>query len=298
MVVRTKPTSTTVTSSTGGNGKDESIKPHPLSSSSWSSSDHDATSSDEPEEKAKIMLFSESGVGKTDFICRNAPDPMIIFDFDGRSLRTIKKVRRETGKTIHHVRILLPGEEDSPEETKLFATESLKKTFRNLKWAVRQSLLGQMSTIGFDGATEFDLLSKLAYDGCKVSTKEGAFGKDKDFVNYQFWRVFNICRQGQAHIILTSREKEIYKDHQSTGDFTFRASKVINEAVDISLQLRAKDQLSGSGKKYEIEVIKAGVDDKKNSKVGKVYKERDWQECGPFALICSDIYGGSIEDWK
>lgn len=267
------------------------------SSRSWSSEDHDATLDGESEGLAKIMLFSESGIGKTDFICRNAPDPMMIFDFDGRSLRTIKKVRKETGKTIHYVRIYLPGEEGEPEETKLFAQESIKKAIRNLSWAVKQSLSGNMRTIGWDGCSEYDLLAKLAYDGAKVQTKDGAFGKDKDFVNYQFWRVFNIVNRGQAHFILTAREKEIYKDHQSTGDFTFRASKVINEAVDFSLQLSAKNKLSGDGKKYEIEIVKCGVDDRSNSKVGKVYKEKDWQQHGPFAVICADIYGGEIEDW-
>lgn len=291
MVVRTKA---------GSNGKDaKSISSSSVSISSpdWSDEEHDSTLDGESEGKAKIMLFSESGTGKTDFICRNAPDPIMLFDFDGRSLRTVKKVRIETGKTIRYVRIYLPGEEGEPEETKLFAQESIVKAIRNLKWAIRQSLTGDIKTIGWDGCSEYDLLAKLAYDGAKVQTKDGAFGKDKDFVNYQFWRVFNIVNRGMAHFILTAREKEIYKDHQSTGDFTFRASKVINEAVDFSLQLRAKDRLGSDGKKYEIEIVKCGVDDRSNSKVGKVYKERDWQEYGAFAVICSDVYGGHVADW-
>lgn len=296
MVVRTKPTTTS-------NG---STKPVSLSSpSNWSNEDHDFSSNNEPSKKAKLMLFSETGVGKTDFICRNAPEEIAIFDFDGRSLRTVEKVRAETGKVIHHVDIFLPGEENSPEETRIFALESINKTIRNLKWCVKQSLLGKIKVIGFDGASEYDLLCKLAYDGCKTELVDGkikntgSYGKDRDFINYQFWRVFNVCRQGNAHLIMTSREKEIYKDHVSTGDFTFRASKVINEAVDFSLQLRAVDLLTPgvNGKKYELEIIKAGVDDRSDSKVGKVYKERDWQEYGPFALICADVYGGDVRDW-
>lgn len=296
MVVRTKSTGNT------GNGKDSvksSSSTSSFSSSDWSDEEHDSTVDGESEGKAKLMLFSESGTGKTDFICRNAPDPIMIFDFDGRSLRTVKKVRLETGKIIRYVRIYLPGEEGEPEETKLFAQASISKAIRNLKWAVKQSLSGDIKTIGWDGCSEYDLLSKLAYDGAKVQTKDGAFGKDKDFVNYQFWRVFNIVNRGQAHFILTSREKEIYKDHQPSGDFTFRASKVINEAVDFSLQLKALDVMTPgvTGKKYQLEIIKCGVDDRSNSKVGKVYKEKDWQEHGPFALICSDVYGGDVTDW-
>lgn len=294
MPVRVDKSEKAKSSSTSENGGKSSII---YTSRSWSDEEHDATLDGESEGKAKIMLFSESGIGKTDFICRNSPDPIMIFDFDGRSLRTVKKVRKETGKAIHYVRIYLPGEEGEPEETKLFAQESIKKAIRNLRWAVKQSLSGEMKTIGWDGCSEYDLLAKLAYDGAKVQTKDGAFGKDKDFVNYQFWRVFNIVNRGTAHFILTAREKEIYKDHQSTGDFTFRASKVINEAVDFSLQLKAKDKLSGEGKKYEIEIVKCGVDDRSNSKVGKVYKEKDWQEHGPFAVICSDVYGGDVADW-
>lgn len=298
MVVRTKA----VGSSGSGNGKDSS-KSASFSPPDWSDEEHDFSSNNEPSKKAKIMLFSETGVGKTDFICRNAPEEIAIFDFDGRSLRTVEKVRAETGKIIHHVDIFLPGEEDTPEQTRVFALESINKTIRNLKWCVKQSLLGKIKVIGFDGASEYDLLCKLAYDGCKTELVDGkikntgSYGKDRDFINYQFWRVFNVCRQGNAHLILTSREKEVYKDHVGTGDFTFRASKVINEAVDFSLQLRAKDMLSGNGKKYEIEVIKAGVDDRSNSKVGKVYKEKDWEDYGPFALICSDVYGGDVTDW-
>lgn len=302
MVVRTKP------DNVSGNGKDIS-RPKPSTSSSfsspdWSDEEHDFSSNNEPSKKAKLMLFSETGVGKTDFICRNAPEEIAIFDFDGRSLRTVEKVRAETGKIIHHVDIYLPGEEEGPEATRIFALDSINKTIRNLKWCVKQSLVGKVKVIGFDGASEYQLLCKLAYDGCKTELVEGkikelkSWGKDTDFINHQFWRIFNICRRGDAHLILTSREKEIYdKEHKATGDFTFRASKVINEAVDVSLQLKAKDKLGSSGKKYEIEVIKAGVDDRADSKVGKVYKEKDWQEYGAFALICSDVYGGDVKDW-
>lgn len=295
MVVRSK------VAGTAGNGKDSakssSSSTTSFSTPDWSDEEHDSTLDGESEGKAKIMLFSESGVGKTDFICRNAPDPIIIFDFDGRSLRTVKKVRLETGKVIRHVRIFTPGEEDSPEETKLFARSSIAKTIRNLKWAVKQSLTGGIKTIGFDGATEYTLLAKQAYDGVKEQTKDGAFGKDKDYVKHQFWRVVNIVLQGQAHFIITAREKEIWKDNKPTDDFSFRADSVINEAVDFSLQLRQKDKLSGEGKKYEIKIIKCGVDDRLDSKVGKVYKEGDWQEYGPFAVICADVYGGDVTDW-
>jgi hypothetical protein len=298
MVVRTKATGTT-------NGSKDS-KSLSFSSPDWSDEEHDFSSNNSPSKKAKLMLFSETGVGKTDFICRNAPEEIAIFDFDGRSLRTVEKVRAETGKVIHHVDIFLPGEEGTPEETRIFALDSINKTIRNLKWCVKQSLLGKIKVIGFDGASEYQLLSKLAYDGCKTELVDGkikelrSWGKDIDFINHQFWRIFNICRRGNAHLIITSREKEVYdKEHKATGDFTFRASKVINEAVDFSLQLKAKDKLDpgSKGKKYEIEVIKAGVDDRSDSKVGKIYKEKDWQEHGPFALICSDVYGGDVTDW-
>lgn len=292
MVVRTKVV---------GNGKDSSSKPSSSSSSisppDWSDEEHDSTLDGESEGKAKILLFSETGMGKTDFICRNSPDPIIIFDFDGRSLRTVKKVRHETGKIIRHVRIFTPGEESEPDETKLFARASIQKTIRNLKWAVKQSLTGNIKTIGFDGASEFTLLAKQAYDGVKEQTKDGAFGKDKDYVKHQFWRVINVVLQGEAHFIITAREKEIWKDSKPTEDFTFRADSVVSEAVDFSLQLRAKDKLGSDGKKYELKLIKCGVDDRSDSKVGKVYKEKDWQEHGPFALICADVYGGDVTDW-
>lgn len=300
MVVRSKVTGNT------GNGKDstKSSSSTSFSTPDWSDEEHDFSSTNEPSKKAKLMLFSETGVGKTDFICRNAPEEIAIFDFDGRSLRTVEKVRAETGKVIHHVDIFLPGEEEGPEQTRIFALESINKTIRNLKWCVKQSLLGKIKVIGFDGASEYQLLCKLAYDGCKTELVDGkiketrSWGKDIDFINHQFWRLFNICRRGNAHLILTAREKRVFdKEHKDTGDFTFRSSSVINEAVDFSLQLKAKDLLSGTGKKYEIEVIKAGVDDRSNSKVGKIYKEKDWQEYGPFALICSDVYGGDVTDW-
>lgn len=269
-------------------------------SDSWTTTgDHDFSSNNKPNKRAKFMLFAKAGVGKTAFVCRHAPDPIAILDIDGRALPTVEQARRDLGKTIHHVEILLPGEEGDPDETKLFAQSSLNKLFKNLKWAVGQSALGKMSTVYVDGCTEVDLLAKLAWDGCKAQTKEGAFGKDKDFINYQFWRIINIWRRGNAHLVLSSREKEIYKDHEATGDFTFRAAKVIDEAVDFSLQLRERDRMDGKGKKYEIKVIKSGIN---RSKSGKVYRESEWQEFGPFAHICNDIYSdlyedGSVTDW-
>lgn len=298
MVVRTKATGAGETSV-----KSSSSSIGPVD---WSSEEHDFSSNNTPSRKAKLMLFSETGVGKTDFICRNCPGEIAIFDFDGRSLRTVEKVRAETGKIIHHVDIFLPGEEGTPEETRIFALDSINKTIRNLKWCVKQSLLGKIKVIGFDGASEYQLLCKLAHDGCKTELVDGkikelkSWGKDIDFINHQFWRIFNIARRGNAHIVMTAREKRVFdKDHKDTGNFTFRSSSVINEAVDFSLQLRAKDKLEpgAKGKKYEIEVTKAGVDDRSDSKVGKVYKEKDWQEYGAFATICADVYGGNVTDW-
>lgn len=238
------------------------------------------------------LLAAESGVGKTFFLLRYCPPPIAYFWYDNRSQENLDKAR-EDGIAIYDKRLVMPVGNLSVEETKKAARDIQETTIRNVIWATQKS---RAKTIAFDTATEFSAILKLAFDGVKEQTKEGAFGKDKDWVKYQWQRIFAIVRNSPCNLITTARVKEVWRTNENgqqvaTGVNTYRCPEEVSELVDWTVELKLEETLAGRRRpKFKLDVIKSGND---LSKYGKVYRQKDWEDMNmnPFEFIRWELQG-------
>lgn len=281
--------------------------------------DHDFTLESEITPRMNVAIAGGTGVGKTSFITRYCPSPICLIYYDGRSEVAINE-GRDLGKKIWGLDI--PFDADilrSEEEGKRLARDIIRKTYKNLKWAVGMSLQGQMKTIAIDGGTELSQIFDLGFDGV-VEDRPGKYGKDFSYVDSQWRRIFSLLYQSKAHFIVTTRTKEIYKDNEgndgktrqvATGEFDIRGPKVIGELCTWAAHLSLSDSpIQGviARKKKDLEalwqlkMIKSG----RNGTYHKAEFDRsDWNpgdnKYGPFAWISylqnKDLVDCKPEDW-
>lgn len=251
---------------------------------------------DQPKRQANILIFGDGGTGKTSFVTRYAPPPIAVINFDGRDQHAVYEAL-QLGREIHRCSIdFTPKHRMSPDQVKSLALESVDKVERNFERAV---FSGKYRTILLDTGTEYSEILKLSFDGVQEQTKEGAYGKDKDYVNRRWWKLFNLARQGNAHLVVTARASEIWINNQPTGRFKMRGAAVINDAVDWAGWISHKKGPKGRSKKeIQLEITKAGIN---LAELGAVYDKSDWDEYGgPFVYACYQqfIATSDLEDWK
>jgi hypothetical protein len=238
------------------------------------------------------LLAAESGVGKTYFILRHCPPPIAYFWFDNRSQDNLDQAR-DAGIAIYDKCLSMPTSNLSAEETKKAAREIQEFVIHNIIWATQKN---RCRTIAIDTATEFSHILKLAFDGVKEQTKEGAFGKDKDWVKYQWQRVAAIVRNSPCNLICTSRVKEVWRTNENgqqvaTGVNTYRCPEEVSELLDWTVELKLEETLAGRRRpKFKLDVIKSGND---LSKYGKTYRQKDWEDLSmnPFEFIRWELQG-------
>lgn len=251
-----------------------------------------------PTRQANILIFGEDGTGKTSFCVKHAPEPIRVINFDGRADDVVAEAIKD-GRDIEMCKIMLTHKDLPPGQMMKEAGRVVDETMYSLEYALSNGA----RTILFDTATEYSEILKLAFDGTLKQTKEGAYGKDKDFVNRQWWRIFNRARAAKsAHIIVTARHKEIWKKREdgtqyATGKFTYRCSPAVSAAVDWSAEIRLKKDHGRVIPAIELEIKKAGTN---WEEISEIYSESDWEYMGgPFVYACVKMYKDSdLEDWQ
>jgi hypothetical protein len=258
-----------------------------------------------PKRQAIALIFGDSKTGKTSFATRFMPDPIALINFDRRARAAVLKAQEEFGKKVPFLSCDLPARvrRMAPNEARLAALDIVDKVVRNIEWAAEESLRGNVRTICLDTGTEFSEILKLSFDGVIGQTKEGAYGRDKDYVNRQWWNIFNIVRDSNAHLLITARAAEIWiknpntGQQEATGRFKYKGPSVVADGVDWAGNIRLRKGLKGRLKKeFELEITSAGEN---LEELGKVYTEKDWEDLGgPFVYSCLMQYlGSSMEDW-
>lgn len=246
------------------------------------------------------LVFGRNGEGKTTFVTEYAPGPIAYINFDNRDKEAIRKAR-EKGRTI--LRTHVPYDADvvklGEEAAKSFGQAAVDKVVRNFEIAVRESQRGNVRTICLDTGTEYSEIVTLAVRG--GLGKANDYGRSKDLINRAWWYLFGLAREGNAHLIVLARDKELWSANEPTGRYTFRGPDVMADGVDWAGQIRLKT--SGIGKKkqklkeFELHITKAGVN---IEQLGEVYDKDIWDEMGgPFVTACVLQYEGSdVEDWE
>lgn len=253
--------------------------------------------------RANILICGEGGTGKTSFVTRFAPDPVALICYDGRSDYAVRE-GQQMGRSILFTEINFKIKRGTSKiDAQKLASDVVDKTLKNVEWAAEQSEKGRVRTLCLDTGTELTEIFDAAFDG-SIGARKPVYGKDKDFINRQWWRIFDIVKDSKLHLVITSRAKEIFVENvqtgnqEATGRFTFKAPQVLNNAVHWAGHIRLKKGVKGKPKKeVELEIIKAGV---RLSELGEVYDASDWDDYGgPFVYACWKQFEATsgVEDW-
>lgn len=251
-----------------------------------------------PKLQCNALVFGDAGNGKTTFATAFAPDPVAFINFDKRAEHAVMKAQ-QSGRQIYFTCVDFPANITKLEDTQArkIGQQAVDKVVRNFEWAVEQSRKGNVRTICIDTGTEYSEILKIAITG-RIDKVKGDYGKSKDLINREWWRIFNTAREGNAHLIVLSRAKAIWVNNEPTGEFTYRGPEVMFDAVDWCGQIRLRKSVKKTPKKeFEIQIKKAGVN---ISELGEVYSKDEWEDLGgPFVYSCMLQYGGSnMEDWQ
>lgn len=252
----------------------------------------------EPKLQANVLVYGKPGTGKTSLATRFAPHPIAFINFDKRAALAVKRAM-DDGRHIYFLGVDIPANVTKlgDEQARKLGQEAVNKVIRNFEWAVEQSRKGNVRTICIDTGTEYSELVNLAVTGKTVGVK-GDYGKSKDLLNREWWRLFNLAREGSAHFIVLARTKEQWEANEPTGNYTYRGPSVMDEGADWSAHIRLRRGMKGKQRKeIELEITKAGNN---LDEMGNVYREEDWGDHGPFVFACwSQLPDESTpKDWK
>lgn len=272
----------------------------PTVASSWNSiSDEELLfGPDKTERKRRqfCLIHGDTGAGKTSFLTRFAPDPILLLNFDYRADDAVEEAR-SMGRTISYHVIDIPSEHSSSESIKIAAREKIEEMIAILSAGVRLSKQGKIRSIGIDTSDECDSLFNAAFFG-DFGDWQVAYNKDKPFIKRQWMRIIRLLKQSDANVVILARTKEVWVGGSPSGNFRPDGAKIVEAAVDWAGHLRTKERMDGKGKKFELEVTKGGVNLEQE---GEVYTERQWgkeTDGNPFIYTATKIYGGISREWK
>lgn len=252
--------------------------------------------------QANVVVFGAGGHGKTTVATEYAPDPLAFISLDRRGDEAVKRAMKK-GRRIVFLRVDTPANPTklSEVDAKKLGQSAVNKVIKNFEWAVKESLKGNIRSICLDTGTEYAEMLNLAITGKEVRVK-GDYGKSKDLMNREFWRLYNLAREGNAHFILLARAKEIWEGNEPTGRFMPRGPDVIHDGADWCGHIRlARVQKKGQAKKFEMQITKAGNN---IDMIGKVYvsdpeSDNTWEPYGPFTMPTWEQFQTTTpEDWE
>jgi hypothetical protein len=256
-------------------------------------------------------------VGKTDFCIRNAPDPIVIFNFD-QGLEGVVEKHRAKGKII-----IVAGipDDDMPEDvypSYAFARPIPKKDQKRKgdeyltavkreagpmweQWIAdyREFLENKKMRTGVvdTGGGAFSL-GKFAYVGMDKYKpgQDDPYGQKTGDLKSIFQGLITDAYSYDKNVLWLHRLKNVF---DSPGEYEIDGYKQLPFEVQLTLRLARKVKTVGTGKDRErINIRTAEV---RESRIGSqfngtVYSSEDKEF--RFDHIMSEIFGTDIEDWQ
>jgi len=240
------------------------------------------------------LVFGGDGSGKTSFVTKFCPGPFALFGLDGRSQTAVKEAADE-GVKVHFLELdpvntnLGVGRDKKVESS---CKKYVEKFMKNLELVVQDSLKPNgVKTICIDTGTELSEHVTLSVRGHLGIEKD--YGKSKDMINRIWWRICNLGRMSNAHLIILAREKELWEDNKPSGVMSFVGNPIMNSTADWTANIKVispkvnKKRKRISEVKFQLQMTKAG---KNIGELGAIYDSDQWGELGPFAFICMTQY--------
>ena len=112
-----------------------------------------------PKKQAIGLLYGRGKSGKTSFVTRFAPEPILVLDFDRRSEKALSDAHKQ-GRKVNRTLIDYPTDYLEPEKAKECAIASMEKALLAVKRGAEK-----YRTILIDTATEASQVMRMAYDG-------------------------------------------------------------------------------------------------------------------------------------
>ncbi len=245
-----------------------------------------------PRAQTCALIYGIGGSGKSTFVAKYCPDPIAFINFDGRAQWAIADGMR-AGKNIHFARVDTPTDiTEVDAKAQRVCKSSVKEFFSLYSRAIKESLRGNIRTITLDTGTELNMLITIAVRG--YLGKANDYGLSKQTINNTWWRIFNMARASNAHLVVLARAVDEWKGNSPTGVTLPAGNGVMREACDWAAELRAKvDEKKHKLSRFELQITKAGVN---ASVLGAVYKQSDWEDeddgggFGPFVYACERLY--------
>jgi hypothetical protein len=268
----------------------------------------DFTDVPDPKAQAIVLIFADTGAGKTTFGLRYCPDPIAFFDINRRGFHAAQASKVE-GRVIKYLPIDYPSNYSKLTEQQAQAAgqKSLDLMEKNFDIALEANRKGDIRTILIDTMTEYAEIVNIALVG-RPERRDDDYGKSAAAQKAVLSKMIKRARETDVHLVMLGQPKEIYevpaggKRKEGTGKYTFRGPDVMATDADWAGHLRLQKPrtalLRGSDKAklHEIEITKAGI---YLPALGEVLKEEDWVDMGgPFVYGCVvNFPDSSPGDW-
>lgn len=272
---------------------------------------------EEPKAQTVGILFAKDGHGKTWFTVNSCAEPVVLIGLDRRGERAAKEAMKR-GRKVYYLDAAMPANtlQMSHDQAQDHGKRALDLISKNYEWAISKSIKEWgRGTLVFDTSTELRDIVRVAVRGRvdrpnPKSGEKGDFGKSDALINSTLKYFCDRARDSNLNLVLLSRAKPVYEGREDTGRVTWDTDKIFSQAADWIVEYRMVGSMvagggvqllgagapASAGPSFEMQVTQPKLN---IAEMGKVYRQHEWGDEGPFSYLCTRVVPGSTSgDWR
>jgi hypothetical protein len=233
--------------------------------------------------KQIALMLGETKIGKTAFAARYTPEPVHLLSFDDRSDATCEEARWD-GREVFNLAI--PGVD-------AYTTEDTQKEARSLLSQVRGNIAHASQyegTVVIDGALEITQLMDFAFDRIPPDERKETYGRDTNFIRAQWNGIFTAFQRSKKnHLMVITRESEIWNGWNKTGIFKPKGDKCIEERATFSFRLSLGPKIGLNSTIADQIKVTFGASGRDLTLEGRTFGKEDFDReayGNPYAFLC------------